>query len=126
MGKKYQICTRCVMDTTESEIVFDENGVCNHCKNYFEDMKKSVFKGNEGKKKLKEIINKIEEDGKYKKYNCILGVSGGVDSAYTAYKAKELGLRPLIVHLDNGWNSELAVSNIEKIEKLFEEIVKKE
>lgn len=115
MGREYQMCTRCVMDTTDPEIKFDENGVCNHCKRYDQIVKKMILSDKKKETKLKEIIKKIKEDGKNKKYDCIIGVSGGVDSTYIAYKVKELGLRPLAVHLDNGWNSELAVGNIEKI-----------
>ena len=118
MGNKnseYQMCKRCVMDTTEPDIVFDEKGICNHCKDYFEIEKKLVFKGEEGKKKLEEIVNKIKEDGKHKKYDCVLGVSGGVDSSYVAYLAKEFGLRVLLINLDNGYNTEIADKNVENI-----------
>ena len=120
MGKNYekrdyQMCKRCVMDTTDPNIVFDENGICNHCKDYFEKEKKFVFKGEEGKQKLKETINKIKEDGKHKEYDCVLGVSGGTDSSYVAYLAKKLDLRVLLVHLDNEWNSKVAEKNIRNI-----------
>lgn len=113
MSEKYQICNRCVMDTTDPEIQFDEKGICNHCIQYDESVKNLVFDGDEGKEKLEHAINKIKETGKGKEYDCIIGVSGGVDSSYVAYKVKELGLVPLAVHLDNGWDSELAVKNIE-------------
>lgn len=114
MEKEYRICKRCVMDTTDPDIVFGEKGICNNCKDYFEIEKRFVFKGEEGKKKLEEIVNKIKEDGKHKEYDCILGLSGGTDSSYVAYLAKKNGLRVLAVHMDNGWNSELSVHNIEK------------
>jgi len=113
--RAYQMCKRCVMDTTDPDIVFDENGICNNCKDYFEKKKKFVFEGEEGKKKLKEIVNKIREDGKYKKYDCILGVSGGTDSSYVAYLAKKFGLQVLLIHLDNEWDSEIAKRNIDNI-----------
>ena len=113
MTVKYQICNRCVMDTTDSDIMFDEKGICNHCRQYDESVKRFVFDGEEGKEKLNHIVNEIKKSGKGKEYDCIIGVSGGVDSSYVAYKVKELGLRPLAVHLDNGWDSELAVKNIE-------------
>jgi N-acetyl sugar amidotransferase len=113
MTKKYQICNRCVMDTTDPEIQFDENGICNHCRQYDESVKSLVFDSDEGKEKLNQIIDQIKKSGKGKEYDCIIGVSGGVDSSFVAYKVKELGLRPLAVHLDNGWDSELAVKNIE-------------
>jgi len=107
------------MDTTDPNIVFDEQGICNHCKNATEKLKKFQFK-NESEKteKLFELVNKIKKSGKNKKYDCIIGLSGGVDSSYLAYLVVEkFGLRPLAVHVDNGWNSELAVMNIENIVK---------
>jgi len=113
MTEKYQICNRCVMDTTDPEIQFDKKGICNHCYQYDESIKKFVFDGEKGKEKLNHIVNEIKKSGKGKEYDCIIGVSGGVDSSFVAYKVKELGLRPLAVHLDNGWDSELAVKNIE-------------
>lgn len=115
----YQICMRCVMDTTDPDIVFDENGVCNHCHTYDEIIKKNVFSGDDGKKRLSIIVDEIRKAGKGKDYDCIIGVSGGVDSTYVAYKVKELGLSPLAVHLDNGWNSELSVKNIEQALKVL-------
>lgn len=115
MTRKYQICTRCVMDTTDPAIVFDNEGVCNHCYTHDSEIRKKVFSGTEGEKRLKEIVTKIKEKNKNNKYDCVIGVSGGVDSTYVAYKVKELGLRPLAVHLDNGWDSELAVKNVENI-----------
>lgn len=112
---QYQICTRCIMDTSDPEIYFDENGVCNHCHGFDELAKVQWFPNDEGKPKLQTIMQKIRDEGKNKEYDCIIGLSGGVDSSYMAYKAKEYGLRPLVVHVDGGWNSELAVKNIENI-----------
>jgi len=115
----YQICTRCIMDTTDPDIVFDEHGVCQHCHRYDVELPKRVFHGDEGKNRLQKLVDTIQSTGRNKEYDCIIGVSGGVDSTYVAYLTKQLGLRPLAVHFDNGWNSELAVSNIEKtLEKL--------
>jgi N-acetyl sugar amidotransferase len=116
LKKNYRQCSRCFMDTTAEGIKFDENGVCNYCREFEELLKKP-------KKKLdlnlNEFVQKIKEEGKNKKYDCIVGISGGVDSAYTLVKVKELGLRPLAVHMDNGWNSELAANNIKNlVEKL--------
>lgn len=111
----YRICNRCVMDTTDPDIKFDSKGICNHCHEFKKNLPKRVLFGKEGKDKLNSIINKIKNDGRHKQYDCIVGLSGGVDSSYVAYMCKKLGLRPLAVHLDNGWNSELAVSNIENI-----------
>lgn len=114
MSKNYEICTRCVMDTTDPEIKFDEKGVCNHCTIHKELIKEYVLTGEEAERKLNAIIAKIKKQGRNKEYDCVLGVSGGADSTYNAYIAKKLGLRPLAVHLDNGWNAELAVCNIER------------
>ena len=112
----YQQCSVSVMDTiADPDISFDEKGICNYYYDYMEAERKMVFKGAEGESKLLELISKIKEAGKGKDYDCITGVSGGVDSTYLCLKAKEWGLRPLIVHFDNGWNSELSVKNIENI-----------
>ncbi|MBI5324876.1 MAG: N-acetyl sugar amidotransferase [Ignavibacteriae bacterium] len=111
----YQICERCVMDTSDPDIVFDESGVCNHCHHY-DSYYRNIYPFNLTTEKrdieLSKIVEEIKSSGN-KKYNCIIGMSGGVDSSYTAYKAKQLGLNPLAVHLDNGWDSEHAVKNIE-------------
>jgi N-acetyl sugar amidotransferase len=102
------------MDTSDPDIIFDKNGVCSHCLRYKEELPKRVFKGKEAESRLNRLILQIKSDGKNNEYDCIIGVSGGVDSTYVAYLAKKLGLRSLAIHFDNGWNSELAVSNIEK------------
>ena len=115
MNETYRMCTRCVMDTTDPDIEFDEHGVCNHCRYYDEVASKSLFLGKEGEKKLNQIGDEIREYGKNKDYDCLLGLSGGVDSSFVAYYAKKLGLHALVVHLDNGWNSETSVRNIENI-----------
>ena len=117
MLREYQLCKRCVMDTTDEEITFDENGYCNHCNKYFELAPKTLRHGQEGSKELTNLIESIKGKGKSKDYDCIIGLSGGVDSTYVAYRVKQLGLRPLAVHFDSGWNSELAVKNIENIVK---------
>jgi N-acetyl sugar amidotransferase len=105
------------MDTTDPEIQFDEHGICNHCKNAYVQLNSKPYclKPSEKEKWLERLVSKIKHSGKNKKYDCIIGLSGGVDSSYVAYKVKELGLRPLAVHLDNGWDSELSVKNIENI-----------
>jgi N-acetyl sugar amidotransferase len=114
--KKYQICSRSVMDNiADPDITFDENGVCNYYYLYQERAKLRLFDTEKDKNKLNEIVLKIKEAGKTHEYDCIIGVSGGVDSTYVAYLVKQLGLRPLAVHFDNGWNSELAVKNIEQV-----------
>lgn len=115
MPMTYRICTNCVMDTTDADIVFDEHGVCHHCHRYFATMN-SKPQGQAAKDALRMLVEKIKAEGRGKPYDCIIGLSGGVDSTYVAYLVKkELGLRPLAVHLDNGWNSELSVQNIENI-----------
>ena len=104
------------MDTvSDPDIRFDENGVCNYYSDYLKGAAEHVRKGGEGRAALERIINQIKEDGKGKPYDCIMGLSGGVDSSYVAYLCKQYGLRPLAVHFDNGWNSELAVKNIESM-----------
>lgn len=113
--ENYQICTRCVMDTSDPEIIFDENGICNHCHNYEASFENRVFDEETAKVKLEQLVGQIKAAGNGKDYDCLIGVSGGVDSTYVAYLVKRLGLRPLAVHLDNGWNSELAVKNIENV-----------
>lgn len=113
--RQYQICTNCVMDTSDVQIEFDADGVCNHCFDFEVHQKPQILKGNDGKLALDSFVREIKEHGKNKPYDCIIGLSGGVDSSYVAYRVIELGLRPLAVHVDTGWNSELAVSNIEKI-----------
>ena len=99
----------------DPDIRFDDKGICNYYYEYKEAEKNQVLFGEERTNKYNEIISKIKLDGKGKDYDCILGVSGGVDSTYLALLAKEAGLRVLCVHFDNGWNSELAVKNIENI-----------
>ena len=115
--EKYQMCSRCVMDSTDPEIVFDDKGICNHCYEFDDVTSKRWFPNDKGKKKLGEIFEKIKQEGKNNDYDCIIGLSGGVDSSYLALVMKEYGLRPLVVHVDAGWNSELAVHNIEQIVK---------
>jgi glycosyltransferase involved in cell wall biosynthesis len=112
----YQQCTLSLMDNiSDTHIRFDEKGICNYYYEYLELEKKYVFQGEQGLKKLQDAVSTIKKEGVGKKYDCITGVSGGVDSTYLAYLAKQQGLRPLIVHFDNGWNSELAVKNVENI-----------
>lgn len=114
MTSTYQICTRCIMDTTDPEIFFNEQGVCNHCYDHDRLTKQKVMSGKAGEVYLKRLIEQMKYDGRNKSYDCIIGVSGGVDSTYVAYLVKHMGIRPLAVHMDNGWNSELAVKNIEE------------
>lgn len=109
-------CSKTVMDNiADPNITFDKNGVCNYYYEYFQKEQLYVKKGKEGTIFFQKKINEIKQSGRNKPYDCILGLSGGVDSSYLALIAKTEGLRPLIVHFDNGWNSELAVKNIENI-----------
>lgn len=109
-----KICTRCVMDETVPDIFFDKNGVCNLCTAAIKKINDEVFTGDIGRQKLENLADQIKASTN-KKYNCIIGVSGGVDSSYVAYLVKDLGLNPLAVHLDNGWNTDTSVKNIKKI-----------
>lgn len=127
--REYQVCSNCVMDTSDSLIQFDEKGVCDRCNNYYESILPNWHPDEIGAKQLEKIVEKIKADGKGKKYDCIIGLSGGVDSSYLLYYAKEkLGLRPLVFAVDTGWTLNVAVENIEKIVKglnvdLYTEIV---
>lgn len=115
MESHYRICTRCLMDTSDPEIQFDEHGVCNHCHDHDRQVRQRVLKGEAGLSYLAKLTEQIKREGQGKPYDCVMGVSGGVDSTYVAYMAKtKFNLRPLAVHLDNGWDSELAVKNIEE------------
>lgn len=112
-NKEYKICSYCIMDTTDRDIIFDENGRCNHCREA-----ESLIENTKNKEKeLKILVEEMKKNGKGKKYDCIMGISGGVDSAYVAYLATQLGLRVLAVHIDSGWNTKVAEENIEKIQK---------
>ena len=115
MEREYRVCTRCLMDTSDPEIQFDEQGVCNHCHDYDRLIQQRVLKGEAGLRYLEKLVEQIKREGHGKPYDCVMGVSGGGDSTYVAYAAKtKLGLRPLAIHMDNGWDSELAVKNIEE------------
>ncbi len=116
--RPYQRCTRCVMDTTDSKITFDENGVCDHCRNFDKNIA-PYWKPQENRfDELEKLAEQIRKAGRNSEYDCILGLSGGADSSYLAYIAKEvMHLRPLALVVDTGWNLNVAVENIEKIVK---------
>lgn len=113
---KYQICTRCVMDTSATDIHFDSQGVCNYCNEFLERSSHILFQDPAMRdQKSEAFIQKVKKAGAGKRYDCIVGLSGGVDSAWALYLAVKSGLRPLAVHMDNGWNSELAQHNIKNL-----------
>jgi len=111
-----RMCVNCVMDTTDQKIEFDEHGVCDHCKTFYEKVLPTWQFGNHSVEQLENLTKKIKKAGKNRDFDCIIGMSGGIDSSYLVYVAKEiLGLRPLVFHVDAGWNSRIAVTNIENI-----------
>lgn len=110
-----QICKRCIMDDlNDPDLVLDKDGVCNHCHNFDRAFDK-IPTAKDAEIHFRDTINRIKSDGKTNAYDCVIGVSGGVDSTYLCHIAKLEGLRPLLVHCDNGWNSELSVMNIQNI-----------
>lgn len=114
--RPYQICARCVMDTTDIDIIFDERGYCNHCTFVEKEIIPRRWFPKNGLPHLNKILDTIRKDGEKNTYDCVIGLSGGVDSSYLAcLTVKEFGLRPLAIHVDAGWNSEIAVHNIEML-----------
>lgn len=110
----YQVCNRCVLDTTVSSIRFDDKGICQFCKSH--DVLDNIYADNaETREEFDSIVEKIRNSNRKKDCNCIVGVSGGTDSTYALYMSKKLGFRPLAVHFDNGWNTDEAVTNIKNI-----------
>ena len=114
--RDYQICKNCVMDITDSKITFDEKGVCDHCNTFYKEILPKWHTDERGDKALKEIVKKIKIEGEGKDFDCLMGMSGGIDSSYLLYiMVKKYGLRPLVFHVDAGWNSQIAVNNIERL-----------
>jgi N-acetyl sugar amidotransferase len=114
--RPYRVCTRCVMDTTDVKIHFDVEGVCDHCRTYVQHTLPSWENERASGRNLAKLVSDIKRSGEGKDFDCILGMSGGIDSSYLLYLAKEkLGLRPLVFHVDAGWNSQEAVNNIERL-----------
>ncbi len=114
--KEYRICTHCIMDTTDPNITFDERGWCDYCRNYYDRIVPNWHPNEKGERLLAPVIEKIRREGKDRDHDCLIGISGGADSSYVTYLTKEkFGLRPLILHVDAGWNSQEAVNNIEKL-----------
>ncbi len=119
--REYQRCTNCVMDTTDSKIVFDEKGVCDFCNDYYKNILPHWQAKLEDKDLLMRTAQKIKEDSKGQKYDCIIGMSGGVDSSYLCYVAKKImGLNPLIYCVDTGWNLQVANDNIDRVVKALD------
>lgn len=119
MADNYQICTRCVMDTTDPELTFDEHGVCSRCNHYDQVRALRGYRKGISEKELERTVSVIRENSRDRDYDCLVGLSGGVDSAYMLYLAHKLGLRILAVHVDSGWNTKVAEKNIQRMcEKL--------
>lgn len=114
--RAYQICANCIMDTSDSNIVFDERGWCDYCNNYHANIVPHWHPDERGEREITAQVEQIKRDGQGRDHDCLIGLSGGVDSSYVTYLAKEkFGLRPLLYHVDAGWNSQQAVNNIEKL-----------
>jgi N-acetyl sugar amidotransferase len=112
----YQVCSACVMDTSDEAISFDESGVCDHCLSFEIDVRPKWHPDDTGRKIFAQTVEQIRKSGKGKQFDCILGMSGGLDSSYLLHLAvKEFGLRPLVFHVDGGWNTDLAVNNIQML-----------
>ncbi len=115
-NRSYQICTKTIMDTSDPNIIFNEKGESDYYTNFIKNIKPNWDTGEKGYAELMRIAAKIKKDGKKRSFDCIIGVSGGLDSSYTVHVAKEImGLRPLVFHVDAGWNTDKAVENIEKL-----------
>ena len=115
-SREYQICVNCVMDTTDSSIVFDAEGVCDHCRDFETNVRPNWHTDERGRSYLDGVIDEVRKAGKGKEFDCILGLSGGLDSSYMLHLlVQEYGLRPLVFHVDGGWNSDLAVNNIQML-----------
>ena len=114
--KSYQICSTCVMDTSDTKIAFSDHGVCDHCLGFTRDVLPNWFPNDLGKDLFRKMVVTIKRAGKGKPFDCIMGMSGGLDSSYLLHLAvTEFGLRPLVFHVDGGWNTDLAVNNIQML-----------
>lgn len=110
-----RVCTRCVMSDTDPDISFDAEGRCNHCTDYLHRIANLTYKPGASDRELAAVVDRMKAAGRGKEFDCVMGISGGVDSCYAAYVAKSLGLRPLAVHMDNGWDSDTAARNIKNV-----------
>lgn len=114
--KEHRVCVNCVMDTTDSKISFGPDGVCDHCRTFYKEIQPNWHTDERGRRQLDELVSKIKTAGAGRDFDCIIGMSGGIDSSYLTYIAKRVcDLRPLVFHVDAGWNSDIAVNNIEKL-----------
>ena len=116
VAPNYRICAHCIMDTSDSDITFDARGWCDYCTNYYDNILPNWHTDERGQAEIDRMVARIKKDGEGREYDCLLGMSGGVDSSFLAYLAvAKFGLRPLIFHVDAGWNSQQAVHNIERM-----------
>jgi N-acetyl sugar amidotransferase len=114
--KPVQVCVNCIMDSTDETIIFDDKGVCDYCGNYYNNILPNWHPNEQGEQEIQKVIDKIKEEGKGKDYDCIIGISGGLDSSYLVYLAVEKwGLRPMLYHVDAGWNSDVSTNNIKNL-----------
>ncbi|WP_294285693.1 N-acetyl sugar amidotransferase [uncultured Chryseobacterium sp.] len=114
--KTVQICANCIMDSTDETIIFDDQGVCDYCSNYYNNILPNWHPNEQGEKEIQKVIDKIKSEGQGKDYDCIIGISGGLDSSYLVYLAVEKwGLRPMLYHVDAGWNSDVSTNNIKNL-----------
>jgi len=114
--RPYQVCSNCIMDTSDSNITFDARGWCDYCNNFHQNIRPNWHPDEIGARELAKAVEDIKRAGQGHDFDCVIGLSGGVDSSYVTYLAKEqLGLRPLLLHVDAGWNSQQAVNNIEAL-----------
>ncbi len=112
----YQICSNCIMDTTDPNITFDKKGMCDYCNNFYSNILPHWHPDEDSERELMKTVDKIRQDGKGKDHDCLIGISGGIDSSYVSYLAvKKLGLKPLLFHVDAGWNSDISVNNIQRL-----------
>jgi len=115
-SRVYKICSTCIMDTSDQKINFDENGRCDYCRNFYDNILPDWHPDDKGEAMLMPLIERIKREGKGKDHDCLIGLSGGVDSSYVTWLAKEkFGLRPMLFHVDAGWNSQEAVNNIQRL-----------
>jgi N-acetyl sugar amidotransferase len=118
--REYRVCSNCVMDTSDSAIQFDDQGVCDHCLGFERNVRPNWHTDERGRENLRKVVGAIKQSGQGKEFDCILGMSGGLDSSYMLHLiVTEFGLRPLVFHVDGGWNTDLAVNNIQMLVEML-------